>query len=557
MLIVNQKVLQFVHEAFECQKSQASSPDEKTEPATIVLGRPFLSAYDCSAIVYLVSTIQECTTLMLNFGYSDIGDDSIRALADALASKNGELQIQRLNLNGNRLTDKSLGDLFGKASVAFKSLQILEVSDNRIRVESLNSISKPLEKLSFGRLLTLDLSLNPLGASGVQALDKAAKSGALVHLRTLNLQGSLTNDDRINADLLTTFALSCHQLCDINLSQNNLGVLGAIALTKIIYKSQSMISSLCSWYKAKGVVGIPGPSFKMNVSETKLDLIAFITHLKLLLKDQIDFDALDLRDNGVQGPDVMCLTHAIGSYKITIEHSLHLGDNSLGPEGASVIGLMLSFCTYKFTTLDLSRCQLTRTEANNDPLNFHSNASGVIKVGQQLCQRPQTDTLISLYLDGNSFTEEGIHVLAGFMHLCQSLKLLSCRNCCITSGDLLRLFDTVFEQSSSPSRHPCRELIVWDLDHNRIDDRGLDALLAHLPSLFPQLDCDNLLLNMLDNNPVSAEMTTRLKDEMKRRVEVRYCACIAPATPFALSLLEAYSLRAQYPKYVRSTPAGI
>ena len=220
--IVNQKVLQFVHEAFKCKKSQASSPDKKTEPATIVLGRPFLSAYDCAAVVYLVSTIQECTTLMLNFGYSGIGDDSIRALADALASKNGKLQIQRLNLDGSRLTDKSLGDLFGRASVAFKSLQTLEVNDNRIRAENLNSIAESTKELSFRTLLTLDLSLNPLGVSGVQALEKAAHSGALVNLRTLNLQGSLTDDDRINADLLTTFAHSCHQLCDINLSKISL-----------------------------------------------------------------------------------------------------------------------------------------------------------------------------------------------------------------------------------------------------------------------------------------------------------------------------------------------
>ena len=63
-----------------------------------------------------------------------------------------------------------------------------------------------------------------------------------------------------------------------------------------------------------------------------------------------------------------------------------------------------------------------------------------------------------------------------------------------------------------------------------MDDRGLDALLAHLPSLFPQLDCDDLLLDMLDNNPVSAEITTRLKDEIKRRKEVKQiipCTCIA------------------------------
>ena len=545
--IVSQKVLQSLHEAFKEMKlldKQVSFPGQKKliEPATnlIVLGRPFLSAYDCAAIVYLVSTIQECTTLKLIFTYSGIGEDSIRALADALANKNRELQIQRLSLDGNRLTDKCLNDLFGRASVAFKSLQTLEVSNNRIRTESLNSIAAPMEKLSFGRLLTLDLSLNPLGDSGVQALDKAARSNALANLVILNLQGSLTDDARINADLLNTFALFCHQLCDINFSQNNLGLLGAVALTKIIYKSKSFLTFLLlkTNSKAREAVHVAGPPFTMNISETKLDLITFITHLKLLLKDQIDFDALDLRDNGIQGPDFLCLIHAIGSSKIVIRHSLHLGDSHLGPKEAYFIGVMLSNCTHKFATLNLSRCQLTRTETSNDPRKFHSNTSDVIKIGQQLCQLPQTDILVDLNLDGNSFTVQGIHILAGFMHLCPCLKLLSCIDCHITSRDLLQLFDIVFGQYSAPNRHPCRELIGWYLDHNRIDDRGLDALLAHLPSLFPQLGCDNLLLNMLDNNPVSAEMTTRLKDEMKRRMEVRYCTCIVIATPFALSLLE-------------------
>ena len=92
-----------------------------------------------------------------------------------------------------------------------------------------------------------------------------------------------------------------------------------------------MIPLLCSWYKANGIVGIPGPSFKMNVSETKLDLTAFITFLEHKLEDQIDFDALDLRDNGIQGPDFLCLLHAICSSKIVIRHSLNLGDSLLGP----------------------------------------------------------------------------------------------------------------------------------------------------------------------------------------------------------------------------------
>ena len=140
---------------------------------------------------------------MLNFNYSGIDDDSIRALADALASKNGEVQIKGISFEGNKLADKSIGDLFGRASVAFKSLHTLEVS-NKISAKCLHSIAKPVEVLSFRRLLTLDLSLNPLGLSGVKALDQVARSDALTNLTILNLQGSLTDGAQINADLITT-----------------------------------------------------------------------------------------------------------------------------------------------------------------------------------------------------------------------------------------------------------------------------------------------------------------------------------------------------------------
>ena len=529
--IVNQKVLQFVHEAFECKKSQASSPDEKTEPAAIVLGRPFLSAYDCAAVVYLVSTIQECTTLMLNFGYSGIGGDSIRALADALASKNGKLQIQRLNFDGNRLTDKSLGDLFGRASVAFKSLQTLEVSNNRIGAESLNSIATPMEELSFKRLLSLDLSHNPLGVSGVQALDIVVRSGAFAHLHCLNLQRSLTDDAGANVDVLITITFYCHKLREINLSNNNLGIAGAIPLSGIISKTNYVIPKLYSKLLKEAVghtVDLFGPPFKITVNEANLGDSGLILFVKSLI-GHIRFEALELRGNGIHDSGLSHLIQVISSKKIVIACTLNefnLGNNPLGTRGALSIGKMLSNCNYEFTTLNLSRCQLTRTEtipSSNDPCS-NTMMIGVRDIGQQLCQMPQSTVLLELNVDGNSFTGEGIYILAGFMHLCPCLKILSCSNCQITSKDLLRLIDILGGQTSSSSQRwrPCSELIVWSLNHNKIDDGGLAALLEHLPSLFSQLGCYAFSQHLLkfDDNPVSVEMATRMNDEMKCRQEV-------------------------------------
>ena len=523
-VMVSQKVIQSLHKAFneleELQQSIHISPShahfqKMKRDDSIVLGRPFLSAYDCAAIVYLVSNIQEpITIIMLNFSYSGIGDDSIRALADALASKNGEVQIKRISFEGNKLADKSIGDLFCRASVAFKSLHTLEISNNNISAKCLHSIATPMEVLSFRKLLTLDLSLNPLGVSGVKALDKIARSDALANLITLSLQGSLTDDAQINADLITTLALSCHQLCHINFSQNNLGLQGSVALTRIIFKTHSFISSMSSWLCAntsdEGAIHDARPVFEINASETKLDLIVFISYLDL--EDQIHFGTMDLRNNGILGEDLLCLSHAIITYKISINDSLLLGDNPLGTKEAFIIGLMLSMCRYEFTTLDLSRCQLTKSEPSND--------SSKLAIGQQLCQLPQTDILIDLTLDGNRFTGNGIYILAGFMHLCRCLRFLSCVNCDITSRDLLQLLDIVFGQHSPNSQCPCRELIKWYLDHNKIGDRGFAALLECLPSQFPKLGCGYFYPFAFDGNPVSSEMARRMNSEMERRFEV-------------------------------------
>ena len=529
-VVVNQKVIQLLHEVTELQQSiqnlitsdHAQHCQQLEHDDSIVLGRPFLSAYDCAAIVYLVSNFQGPTTIMLNFSYSGIGDDSIRALANALASKNGELQVQRISLEGNKLADKSIANLFSRASKAFKSLQMLEVSNNEIRAESLNSIATWMETLSFTKLLTLDLSLNPLGISGVEALDKVARSDVLANLLTLNLQGSLTDDTQVNADLLIRLALSCHRLSCINFSQNNLGLPGSVALTRIIFKTQSMISSVTSWILSNTTSEAAAahhhdafPVFEIDVNKTELNLMVFIS----FLENQTYFDILDLRNNGILGPDLLCLSHAICTYRIMIRQSLLLGGNPLGPKGANIVGLTLCSCIHRFTMLDLSHCQLTSTrETSSDPSRFNCDKAYLIKLGQELCRMPQTDILIHLTLDGNSFAEEGVYILAGFIHLCRCLKILSCVNCQINSADLIKLFDIVFGQPSPSSQHPCRELIGWYLDYNNIDDNGLSALLEIIPSLFPKLGSG---IFVFEGNPVSPEMIKRINCETNKYYEVR------------------------------------
>ena len=162
------------------------------EPTPMALGRPYLSAYDCAAIIFVISNIHEHNNipLMLDFSWSGIGDDLIRTLTDTLVSKNGALKISILNLSGNKLADKVIDDLFSRASAAFDLLQVLRVSDNKIGTGSLMSIAAPKEKHHFKTLCMLDLSNNRLSDSGIRALDKAAKCGTFHDLHWLNLEVS-------------------------------------------------------------------------------------------------------------------------------------------------------------------------------------------------------------------------------------------------------------------------------------------------------------------------------------------------------------------------------
>ena len=176
---------------------------------------------------------------------------------------------------------------------------------------------------------------------------------------------------------------------------------------------------------------------------------------------------------------------------------------------------------YELCIVNLSRCELTTAGGglpNTDSLNLGDSISGVEvrDVGQQLCQMPQSNNIITwLALDGNSFTGEGIHILVGFMHLCPCLKFFYSSNCGITSDDLKQLFDKLSQlKSSSPSL--CSKLELWHLDNNKIDDSGMLALMDQLTPLFPCLSCKYIGID-LSNNLVSK----KLKEELKRRKEVR------------------------------------
>ena len=467
---------------------------------------------DCTALLYVIDNMQECSDLMIDFNnYSGVREKQIRILADVLARKDGKLQVKMLWLRGNKLTDKSVSYLFSSASAAFQSLINLDLSGNGIGAESIKSLTTALAKSSSCGCIVLDLSDNPIEVSGLQALGNAVREGIFSRLQYLVLSGSLTCDANTNASWLTTFgkALSAHcpHLRNLNLSYNNLGVSGARAFSKIISRLYHPDST-------------GDGDFSLN--QTNLGdegLCAFVDNLESVCH----FENLYLEDNDIHATGVSCLADAVCSKMIFIGKWLYLRNNALGLEGAKTVGRMLSNNHCQLRCLDLSECELTTAGGvlpKTDSLNLDSNISSET-VRQQLCQMPQNNTITELILNGNTFTGNGIHILAGFMCLCLNLDNLFTSNCGITSDDLIQLFEIL--KSSFPSK-PFSKLEVWCLDDNKIDENGICALYEHLPSLFHDLHVPIIKLNNVNiSREMEERLEERLEEELVRREEVRCC----------------------------------
>ena len=185
----------------------------------------------------------------------------------------------------------------------------------------------------------------------------------------------------------------------------------------------------------------------------------------------------------------------------------------MGYKGLTEIGKLLSIDNIQLKTLNLSRCQLT------DSLTIDRDVCNQLLIGQQLCQMPRNNTLTVLYLDGNKFTGDGIHILTGLMHLCPSLEVLSTEDCAISSCDLSQLLDVLLQLKISSDI--CCNLRYWYLRSNKIDDEGVSAFMERRSwSLFPSLGYDEF---ELDGNPISDEMTMALEREWNRNQKVRNC----------------------------------
>lgn len=136
--------------------------------------------------------------------------------------------------------------------------------------------------------------------------------------------------------------------------------------------------------------------------------------------------SLELSENDIRATGISFLADAVCEGKLVIGYGISVADNMVGLEGTVAVGRMLSSSCCQLVQVILSRCELTTAREsvpNTDDLNLGNTVvlEAIRDVGQQLCQMDQSSTITNINLDGNSFTGVGIHILAGFIHLCPCL----------------------------------------------------------------------------------------------------------------------------------------
>ena len=145
-------------------------------------------------------------TLLLT-GNGQIGDEGVRALAEACGGGRALARLTELRLSGNRIGDeglRALADAVEKHG-ALPEIEQLHVNINVVGDTGVRSIASAAEARAFAKLRILNLQHNPVGEDGVAALVGALEvdKGVLPALRELHLpdQDGLAQDGLVRARL--------------------------------------------------------------------------------------------------------------------------------------------------------------------------------------------------------------------------------------------------------------------------------------------------------------------------------------------------------------------
>ncbi|XP_064400854.1 NACHT, LRR and PYD domains-containing protein 3-like isoform X2 [Halichondria panicea] len=307
----------------------------------------FSTTFDCVAGFYVLRHAVNCDDMVIRISHCAIDDKPLKELTDILSNANGKLQVTQLSLQQTKLSDKGVADLFKRASAAFTDLHVLWLEHNNFTY-----VMSSFMHTSCTSLTQLDLSHNPLGVSGIQLLDTAVQSGALINLMLLWLANTLTDDADVNGALLTTLLQSiaphCPDLVELHLSKNNLGLPGLcsvvenipLRLNKIVlsathlttsFHSESQYTVTCEMLNIN-----PNSLAVMDLSGSNFSGTAGTLLLAKFLQAFPYLECLHYCwDCSFTSADIIMLIHHLKSANVICKklNTLYLNNNSIDDEG--------------------------------------------------------------------------------------------------------------------------------------------------------------------------------------------------------------------------------
>ena len=497
-----------------------------------------LSAYDCLAVGHVMS--RTLVSLKILLKYCHCGDRGIEEIVRFL-SCGQTLKVDKLHLPCADITAegfKTISDAF-----SFEPLKELDLTSNRIGpsgaivLAHILKVSSSLEKINFKnigieengaaeliaclaghkKLTELILSGNLLGVSGIKQLTKCLQG--LRNLKVFRIRGvlgSTSADETAIATLLDVVALHCPNLEDLDISCNSLSLADAEAFGRALAALKHPHNL---WVNNTKLTDEGMQKFCIGLSNMTTFSVETISHLELI-------------DNDLHAEGIFHLVEAVKTGNLPVLR-LHLGENPLGPEGASQLSRMLQLEHCRICSLGLSKCNLgskgaitllhaLSSNTSLDDINLTDNAVGktdetemstfihqllephhihsCTPTGSYLklfCSTLKPNTQLRyLRISKNYFTGLGIEVLLAFLTVCQSLKHLWSRSCQISSNDLKHnRFQTSATSRETLFTHP--ELQKWSLEDNRIQE---DATIIFRK--LAETACPQLKSVFLQGNPV-------------------------------------------------------
>ena len=257
------------------------------------------------------------------------------------------------------------------------TLTIFEFTDNNIDKEAADDIATALSHNT--KLQKLYLAGNNLKAIGVIMIAKVLENNPST-LTIIDVSNNDIGTEESAAANIASVLLNCHDLRELQLSGNNLQVMGAVKIARSLQK--------LSWL---GVINFSDN----NISEEAADdIAAALSHKKMLTK-------LNLGINNFQTTGIIKISRALKN--IANLRELNISRNNIGDDAASDIAAVVS---------------------HNNKLDLHHNQlqkQGVVIIAKEL----QNNTTLRLFnILGNNISEEATDDITNILSCISNLEIL-------------------------------------------------------------------------------------------------------------------------------------